>query len=698
MPKREDGVAAVTGEAADGGGNRRIRAPRLKLRARLYGGYALLMLLSLGLAGTGIWGLVDIAGNLRQLKQGSDAVQRIGAAREVMGDFASAQLRFMFDGNAGELATMADRLRTALAAAGAAAGGAAGAATADAPVPRHGAVDEIAKATENLDALARVTARLMELGVAAEEARTRLYRGGQRMTRNTERLVKALGGLADGQGYADGLERSLLATQVTNWRFLATRDAAAAGQFRAAADRYEFALNALGAVEDDDVRRQAAEVQALLGEYRADFTAASVAMLEQAELYRDSAEPQMAATQAALAAAVATLTQAFARTEVAAHDTLATIRQLELGQAIFSLLAGTVVAVLIARSILRPVVGMTGAMTRLAERDWTVAVPGREHRDEIGAMAAAVEVFRQNGIQAEQLAAAEAAAQAAEQRRADTLAGLVRGFEGRVGALADSLGQAAGALEGTATAMTDTAARTDGRAAQVAGAALQMADSVNVVAASAEELGASIREISQQVTQSAAITDRAASDAARTDEIVKALAAGARRIGDVVHLISEIAGKTNLLALNATIEAARAGEAGKGFAVVASEVKSLANQTARATEEIGQQVQEIQVATQAAVAAIDGIVGTIGEVSRIAAGIASAVEEQGMATQEIARSVQQAAQSSQEVSGTIGEVSQGARDTGHSATEVLAAAGQLSRQAEELSREVGGFIAGVRAA
>jgi methyl-accepting chemotaxis protein len=634
-----------------------------------------LILLALALAGAGLLGLGGVATQMERLRANTGAVQLVERARERMQEFDAAQLRYMLDNNAGEVAKLPSQLRQDIAAVAGATGDAAAAAV----------LQDVARRIDALEATAK---RIMELGTIAEETRTRLYRDGQRLARITERLARAARGVEGGalEGAADMLETANLRAQMSNWRFLATRD------------RYEFALNSLDGQEDETITRLGADARKLGTDFRDDFAEASTAMVEQSELYRERQEPAMDEAQAQLAKLAGILAAEFAAADKAAHYSIGGTRTVQMVLALASLLAGILFAVLVARSILGPVRGMTGAMTRLAHGDWQAEVPGREQRDEIGAMAEAVEVFKQNGIRAERLAATEAQEQAAHHRRAETMATLVREFEGKVGALTQTLSRAAGELEGTASSMTDTAARTDGRATQVAAAAHQMSGSVNVVASSAEELGASIREIARQVSQSAAISDRAAQDAARTDGIVKALAGGAQRIGDVVGLISEIAGKTNLLALNATIEAARAGEAGKGFAVVASEVKSLASQTSRATGEIGQQVQEIQAATRAAVEAIDAIVSTIAEVSRIAAGIAAAVEQQGAATEEIARSVQQAAQSSGEVTGNIAEVSRAAGDTGRAATEVLQAAGQVSREAEALTREVGGFIAGVRAA
>ena len=284
------------------------------------------------------------------------------------------------------------------------------------------------------------------------------------------------------------------------------------------------------------------------------------------------------------------------------------------------------------------------------------------------------------------------------EQRSKRLDGLLRGFEDKTAGLVGIVASAATELEATARAMSETTGETTQQAANVTEAVQAASVNVQTVASAAEELSASISEVARQVAQSSQIADQAVQDANRTDSIVKTLAEGAQKIGDVVGLISTIAGQTNLLALNATIEAARAGEAGKGFAVVASEVKSLANQTAKATDDISQQISQIQVATKEAVAAIEAISRTIGEVSRIATAIAAAVEEQGAATQEIARNVHEAATGTQQVSTNIVGVSHGAAATGTAAAQVLDAAGELSRQAEQFSGDVKQFIIGAKAA
>jgi methyl-accepting chemotaxis protein len=369
-----------------------------------------------------------------------------------------------------------------------------------------------------------------------------------------------------------------------------------------------------------------------------------------------------------------------------------------IGALILAVLVSAIAGFAIIRAISVPITALTGAMRRLTEHDMTTEIVALGRKDEIGAMAGSVQMFKDNMLKADQAIAVEAVERAAKEQRATRMEALVRAFEAKVAQLVGLLASSATEMEATARSMSATAGQTTQQAESVAGAAEEASAGVQTVAASAEELSSSISEISRQVAQSSKITEKAVSDARRTDVTVRALAESAQRIGQVVELISSIAGQTNLLALNATIEAARAGDAGKGFAVVASEVKGLAGQTAKATEEISAQIAQLQNSTHDAVEAIKGITAVIEEVSTIATAIASAVEEQGAATAEIARNVQQTAGSAQLVTTNIAGVSQGAASTGAAADQVLSAAGELSRQAESLSAEVRGFVSDVRAA
>ena len=402
---------------------------------------------------------------------------------------------------------------------------------------------------------------------------------------------------------------------------------------------------------------------------------------------------------------IAIVTGVAARTDAARRATsdsaFASINQTSVAFVIGAL---TVVALVllvafqISRSIVRPVLALTGAMGRLAGDDLDSDVPGLDRRDEMGAMARAVALFKASGLERRRLEAEQGAERIAKERRAAQLETLVHAFEARVGNLVGMMSAASAELKVTAQSMSSTAAQTHEQAAAVASAAEGSSMGVQTVASAAEQMAASISEITRQVTQSSRIAGMAVADARRTDATVQALAEGAHKIGAVVGLITNIAGQTNLLALNATIEAARAGDAGKGFAVVASEVKSLAQQTAKATDEIGAQISQIQLATGGAVEAIKGITATIEEVSAIATAIAAAVEQQSAATAEIARNVQQTAASTQSVTSNIAGVGRAANDTGIAAGHVLSAAGDLSRQAEQITCEVNSFVAGIRVA
>ncbi|MDB5608158.1 MAG: chemotaxis protein [Bradyrhizobium sp.] len=356
-------------------------------------------------------------------------------------------------------------------------------------------------------------------------------------------------------------------------------------------------------------------------------------------------------------------------------------------------------SLLLGRSIVNPINGMTAAMRKIANGEMSTAIPEQERADEVGAMAQSVQVFKDNMIEAARLRGEQDASKAqADADKKLFLNRMADDFESGVRTSLDTLAGAATQMQTISKSMSATAEEASHQATAVAAVAEQASSNVQTVAAATEELSSSVSEIGRQVTQSTEIASQAVAEANRTNVTVRGLSAAAQKIGDVVKLISDIASQTNLLALNATIEAARAGEAGRGFAVVANEVKSLASQTAKATEEISAQVGAMQGATAEAVQAIKSIGGTIGEINEIASAIALAVEQQGSATQEIARNVQEAAQGTGQVSSNIAGVNQAADKTGAAADKVLISAEQLSGQAATLRADVDRFLANIRAA
>lgn len=357
------------------------------------------------------------------------------------------------------------------------------------------------------------------------------------------------------------------------------------------------------------------------------------------------------------------------------------------------------ISISIGRGIALPIKNMTNVMEEIAHGDLSINIPSLDREDEIGHMAAAVQVFKDNAVEVRRLEAEQEANKArAAREKHELMLKMATDFESNVGSVVDFVSSAATEMFSSTEVMEKTVNRSIQQSDAANNASVEASSNVQTVASASEELSSSISEISRQVSQSSQIAGSAVMEVDDANEKVQGLATAALKIGAVVALITDIADQTNLLALNATIEAARAGDAGKGFAVVASEVKNLANQTAKATEEISSQIGGIQGATKNAVHAIESIGKIIRQMNEISSAIAAAVEEQGAATSEIARNIEQASIGTQQVSVNSTQVSQSAKETGDAATAVKMASSELSKQSEFLRSTVDTFLASIRGA
>ena len=372
------------------------------------------------------------------------------------------------------------------------------------------------------------------------------------------------------------------------------------------------------------------------------------------------------------------------------------VLQLVLLASAFALTFGAMMAV--GRRVIKPLHNMRDAMLKVASGDLTVDTGYTERRDEIGALAGALETFKQQAEDKIRIEQQERERNAGAATRQQTIEAYVGEFESMVRQTLHELGDASNQMRTTSAGLSAVSRQTNERVQIAEKASGEASMSVDNVASASQQLSASIDDISRQAAHAAGIASRAVDRARETDGTVQGLAKTAARIGEVVGLINTIAAQTNLLALNATIEAARAGEAGRGFAVVASEVKSLASQTAKATEDISEQIADIQKVAGDAIDAIKGIGSIIGEVNEVATAIAAAVQEQGAATQESTRSTQHAAQGTKNVSDNITGVKTDA-DAGAAAAENVKLASQtLETQSQQLGNQVTQFLGKIRAA
>jgi len=663
----------------------------MRVRTRIYLGFGLLLALALAVAALAVDRLNAVGASITRMNTVEANAAKIDAAVAGLEDMRRSTLRFKSGADQGAIGTLKDGMQAAL------------------NVLQEAAADPMAPPDRRAiyQALVQGVNRyhdqfdhLVTLQQQAKENQDKAFALGPQTAAATTALLAASRTTASPQiiDAAVDLDRSVLLFRIASLRFTMLVNAESMAAMKSASAEVEASLRRLEQVADPPTAELAGELRAAFSPYSDAIERFATGTLAGDQLHDKAMVPAMSDMQDALGKAKTGLHGFFLATKNSSDSTIADAVWMQGGFAAVALLAGLALAITIGRGIVRPMTAMTGVMTNLAQGDTAVSVPAREAANEIGDMARAVEVFKQNMIRAAGLAAEQARDQAAKAERQHHVSEIIAGFDASVRSLLDSLAAAAGDMHEAASALTRTAGETNQQAEQVAGSAEQASANVQTVAAATEEMVASAAEITRQVARSTEIAARAVEVARGTDAQVHSLAETAVKIQAVVELINGIAGQTNLLALNATIEAARAGEAGKGFAVVASEVKSLAGQTARATGDIGAQVQAIQAATQDAVQAIKTISGTIDEMNEISTAVAAAMHQQGATTAEMARNNHQAAAGTQQVSATIRSVSQGASATGEAASRALSAATELGARTRTLRSEVGMFLDRMRAA
>lgn len=350
-------------------------------------------------------------------------------------------------------------------------------------------------------------------------------------------------------------------------------------------------------------------------------------------------------------------------------------------------------------AIFKPLTAMMVSMQKLSDGDTASAIPYTQRKDEMGAMARAVQVFKDTALKVEAMnKEREAQKLEIEKQKRKTMHEMADNFENSVKGVVSQVASSAMQMQAGAEGVTQIAADTKQRSTAVVNISTEAAQISSQVAAAAEELTASIKEISAQTQKSSQVAGEASSKANSAKQAIELLSEKSGRVSEIIEVITGIAGQINLLALNATIESARAGDAGKGFAVVASEVKNLATQVSKATDEITQQINEMQGATKTSVDSVMEILGIIGQVSGSTSAVAAAVEEQSTVTNEIAQNISKTATGTQEISHNMVSVQDGAQQTGDTANEVLTAAKNLGDQSSALKQKVDEFLATIRAA
>ena len=355
------------------------------------------------------------------------------------------------------------------------------------------------------------------------------------------------------------------------------------------------------------------------------------------------------------------------------------------------------VSLFVGRAMRRPMVQLSDVIEQLRGGTRGIEVPYVTARNEISALARAIESFQAALQESERLALEQKAVHVQlmshEKRHA-----LVEAFAARMDQITGRLTSSADHLAEQANAMASSAAVAVSGAETVGSSSSTAAETVQGISTSVGQLNHSVGAITRAVGD----VTRASKDAVAQTQLAKTdvddLAKSVQEIRTINDLVSNIAAQTNLLALNAATEAARAGEAGRGFSIVASEVKALATQTAEATGSIQAQVAAVLERTTKVIDIMEAISRSIGAIADHTTAVSSQVEQQALVTSEIARAASNAADSASSARAGVAGVAVEVRQTSVTAGEVLSAAHEFSSQSQELAETVGAFVRDLEAA